>query len=419
MQGSFLERLDRETRTLVLVAIAALVFVIAAVFALSSSTRVARPAFEPVPFFPALAQQIGDASELMLETKDEKLRIARNENGQWVLPDKDNYPVRLEPLREILLGLGELLRVQPATANPEWHQELRLVAPDQGGEATRVTLKGASGSELVSLLVGEQADLPDITGLDSWYVRVPGDSRSWLARGTLSLRLDPAAWIVTDVLQLPAEKIRSATITPPEGSAYTVARDEEKAANFTLRTVPADMVARGPAAADGVARAIADLQVRDARLASDFDFRNAPTAQYRTFDGLEITVRTLELGEDVWATIEARFDGQPGGDAAQSFDSSSLAADINARVAGWAFLLPAHAGRQMRLPLSELVEPVPSAAPAPAAAPGNKSAEPDTVQVEAEKPAAPSDDAGGTEPAPAGTAEPAGGGSEGEGNGEG
>ncbi|MFP4003491.1 MAG: DUF4340 domain-containing protein [Alphaproteobacteria bacterium] len=368
MQGTLLERMDRETRALVVLAAAALIFVIAAAFALSSSSRVIEPAFEPEPFFPELAHELGAVRELVIETKDETLRIVRNTEGQWVLPEKDSYPVRREPLREILLGIGELTKVRPATSNPEWHKELRLGAPDEGGKATRVTLKRENGAELVTLLVGEKADLPDISGLDSWYVRVPGEMQSWLARGTLSLRLDPSAWIVTKVMPVNAGRIRSATVTPPEGPAYTVARENEESESFTLKTVPEGAVPKGPRVADGVGQAIADLEIRDARLATDFNFENAPTARYRTFDGLEITVRSLKLGEDVWATIEARYDGQPGGDAAKSFDASSLAADINQRVAGYAFLLPDYAGNQMRLPLSELVRETEPAAPPPDAA---------------------------------------------------
>lgn len=380
MQGTLLERMDRETRMLAILAVATLVFVIAAAFALTSSARVVETAFEPEPFFPELAQKLGTVREITIETKDRSLRVARNEQGQWVLPEKDGYPVRTAPLRETLLGLGELTKVQPATANAEWHKELRLKAPDEEGGATRITLKREDGGELVSLLVGEEADLPDISGLDSYYVRLPGEMQSWLARGTLSLRLDPAAWIVTDIVPVPAEKIRSATVTPPEGAAYTVAREDEKAESFSLKTMPPGKELRGPRAADGLAQAIAGLKIQDARLASDFNFENAPSVRYRTFDGLEITVRTLELGEeDIWASIKARYDGQPGGDAAKSFDSSSLAADINKRVAGWAFKLPVYAGRQMRLPLSDLVkdtepaegtagEASTSPAPAPAAA---------------------------------------------------
>lgn len=368
MQVTLLDRMDRETRALTLLAVTAFVFVIAAAFALASSSRVVEPAYEPEPFFPGLTQRLGAVREVVIETKEQSLRIVGNAEGRWVLPEKDNYPVRREPLREILIGLSDLMKVQPATANPEWHEELRLGAPDKDGEATRITLKDEKGKELLTLLVGEQADLPDISGLDSWYVRLPGDMQSWLARGTLSVRLDPAAWIVTDVVPLDAARVRSATITPPEGPSYTVARENEETPGFTLKNVPEGAEPRGPRVADGVGRAIADLKVRDARLASDFNFENAPVARYRTFDGLEITVRSLGLGEDVWATIEARYDGQPGGDAAQSFDASSLAADINQRAAGWAFLLPAHAGHQMRQPLSELVKlPETAAADAQAA----------------------------------------------------
>ncbi len=338
--------------------------------------------------------------------------------------------MRPEPLREILVGLSDLTKVQPATANPEWHRELRLGAPDKGGEATRLTVKGEGGAELATLLVGEQADLPDISGLPSWYVRLPGDMQSWLARGTLSVRIDPAAWIITDIVPVDAARIRSATITPPEGPSYTVSREDEKAESFTLKTLPEGAEPRGPRVADGVGQAIAGLKIQDARLASDFNFTNAPVARYRTFDGLELTVRSLELGEDVWATIEARYDGQPGGDAAQSFNASSLAADINQRVAGWAFLLPAHAGRQMRQPLSELLkapepattaaQPVASDAPALGAAPGAEAEGGEQAGPEPAEPAAPpepsaGDDSGKKNEVPATDAESAGDKGKGEG----
>lgn len=368
MQVTLLERMDAETRTLAILGALSVVFVIGAVFALVSSAREVAPAFTPEPYFPDLAARVPEARELTITTKDASLTLRRNDEGVWVLPGKDNYPARMEPLRQTLMGLAGLTKQRPATANPEWYKELNLAAPEEKGRATRIVLKDAAGKELANLLVGKRADLPDVTGLSAYYVRAPDDKRSWIARGTLWLGTDAGSWIVDRIIPIARERISAVTVTPASGAAYTAEREKAEADEFALTGLPEGRTAKEPNAANPVAFAIADLRVEDVSLASDFDFEDADTLRYRTFDGLVITARLLQVASDYWATFEARYDGQPSeADAAKSFDSGSLAADINRRAAGWAFKLPEYVGKQMHTKLEDLLEPLP-APPKPAAA---------------------------------------------------
>src|SRR4051794_30760590 len=57
--------------------------------------------------FPGLAEHLQDAARVEVVRPEARLVLLR-QGDAWVLPEKANYPVRPEKLREVLVGLTEL-----------------------------------------------------------------------------------------------------------------------------------------------------------------------------------------------------------------------------------------------------------------------------------------------------------------------
>src|SRR6476646_8827420 len=73
--------------------------------------------------FPGLAERLQSATRIEIRKPDGGLTLAR-QGDAWVLPDKGNYPVRPEKLREMLVGLTELRLTEARTSDPGQHARL-------------------------------------------------------------------------------------------------------------------------------------------------------------------------------------------------------------------------------------------------------------------------------------------------------
>jgi hypothetical protein len=134
-----------------------------------------------------------------------------------------------------------------------------------------------------------------------------------------------------------------------------VRRSKPSDSDLTLADVPKGREISYPGAADGVAGAISGFTFDDVRPARDFDFSDdAHTARLvaRTFDGLIVTVQTIQQGKDYWCEVSAEG-------AAGKPDAERQARAIDARASGWAYKLPMYKGQQLMTALESLLKPQP------------------------------------------------------------
>ena len=89
--------------------------------------------------FPGLAERLGQAAKIEVRKPDASLVLVR-QGEAWVLPDRGNYPVRAERVREVLVGLTELRLVERRTADRSQLDRLGLDDPAKAG-STAVLLR--------------------------------------------------------------------------------------------------------------------------------------------------------------------------------------------------------------------------------------------------------------------------------------
>src|SRR5262249_47934205 len=150
-------------------------------------------------------------------------------------------------------------------ANPEWHGQLGLGAPEKGGDATEITLMDASGKPLAAVLVGKGADVVDAMGRGAIYVRKAGDDQTWLARGYLMAKPALADWLNKNIVNVGRERIQEVDVTPTTGAAYVVSRARKDVPEFSVQKLPAGRALAFESAADAPASAIVGLSFEDAQ----------------------------------------------------------------------------------------------------------------------------------------------------------
>jgi hypothetical protein len=133
---------------------------------------------------PELASRADAVRTVLIRTADTELRLERADEG-WVARSKTGYPADVERIRQLVLGVSQLERLERKTANPERLGRLDLRDIDEpGSRAVRVSLLTADGTALADVLVGKTHDFQQ-EARSRYFVRDAGDLQSWLVEGSL------------------------------------------------------------------------------------------------------------------------------------------------------------------------------------------------------------------------------------------
>ena len=225
----------KNLRNFILLALAAAAAVYGTV-ALKPSPKTVPQSGELV--FPGLLEKLNDTASIDGASGGETYKLAVSD-GQWVLPDKDSYRADSQSVRQLLLGVASLERVEPKTSNPALYEKLGLVDPsDAGSDARAFTVSDGSGAKLAELIIGDSKPSRGDPQLTEFYVRFPGDDQSWLVQGKLPSAKSAPDWIDKTILDIPAVRVRSVSVAHPDGETVTVSKADAADQTFTLEDVP-------------------------------------------------------------------------------------------------------------------------------------------------------------------------------------
>ena len=299
------------------------------------------------PVLPEVAQRLGDVGRMALVHADQKTTLVRD-GGNWSVEERGGYPADTTKVRQALLGLADMIYIEPKTAKPKFYP--RLEVEDAGGKdskSTMVTLADTKGVLLGEVITGKHRADQLGGGEGGVYVRKPGTAQSWLARGNLDLAGNTADWLDKKLLDLPLAQVKQTILTQPDGSSVTIAR-AQPADKLALVAMPKDKKLKYDSVLDDAAGTLAALQLDDVSPAKGFDFPKdgVSHAQFVAFDGLTIAVDLADKDGKSWARFTASGTG----------DGTKLAADLNTRLSPWVYALPSDKAKNLRQKLADLVE---------------------------------------------------------------
>jgi hypothetical protein len=258
---------------------------------------------------PDLSRSLGKIARLEMLTGDEHVIIEPRANGQWVVANYHDFPVKFPLLRQMIVGLAGLTLLEERTTRPEWHHYLDLVAPEEGGAARRYILYGKDGGTIADILVGKPAAYAAVSGEARFYVRRSGENQSYLAKGIIPDISTRRAWLDDEILSLERERIAFVDMAPNEGPPYRLER-LPGGGDFALNTLPQGRVARPASALNAVAGALVGLSFLQVTPVDQIDFKNAAHARYATKDGLviDVFVASPKDKKGGWISLAARVE---------------------------------------------------------------------------------------------------------------
>jgi hypothetical protein len=194
-------------------------------------------------------------------------------------------------------------------------------------------------------------------------------------------------WVERQVLNIPRDRIKSVSVVhPADGAEVEVARPAATDKAFTLAAIPQGRELSAPTAPEALVTGVQYLSIDDVRLAGDVGFSQPEAiAVFRTFDGLVITAQTVRKDEKSWVNITAAFEEVPPPPAPPAGPTPEAApapppaptkpaeevrkeaADLNTKLAAWAFAIPDYKAKNLTASIESFLKPLtpPPAPPGP------------------------------------------------------
>ena len=326
-----------KTRTFSILAVLALALVLAAYF---SSKRDAEGADSSGPgrtagskFFGDLSEHVNDVAEVTVAAPEPAPETAPNPDGTpaepaaapatapktfvitkqgdtWGASAKGGYPVDAGKVKQLVVGLSELATLEPMTRNKGFYSKLGVEDIDAPKAASkRVTLKDSSGKVLADVLIGQSARAQGGNGSKpSLYVRRVGEDQAFEVAGAVNVAADASGWLDLDIAKLESARVNRVVTAHPGGEVLEVMKNTTDDKNFSVVGLPAGEELMWPGVADGIAGALQYLRLEDVQKNDNFDMSGATTTDFTTFDGMRVTVKSLEKDGKTWATLNAAFD---------------------------------------------------------------------------------------------------------------
>jgi len=309
--------------------------------------------------FPKLMPTLNEIDEIMIQTAEDNFTL-RREQDQWGLKEKYQYPVALDKVRKVLLGMAELTLLEEKTANSELYSKLgveEITAKE--AKSTLLTLK-TKEKTVATLLIGrDQTAKTDPTRREI-YVRKPDEQQSWSALGLLSVEKKLTDWLNKEIINVDEQRVRQVTISHPESEQLTFSKKQPQDSDYTLAEMPEHATLTSPQVLKQVANGLSFLNLEDVLPATEVEFsQNSVTkTMFTTFDGLEVTILILSKEGKHYAQFSARFvpetivkpqTEEQGDKTAKSEEKSEAdqqkeveqeANTLNAKFNTWVFVLP-------------------------------------------------------------------------------
>ena len=335
-----------QPRSLLLLASATAILVVLAVIVLMSGDRGVSRAAPGERAFPALAGKLGDVASVAVSRNGTTMTLVRD-GDSWLVAEKGNYPANAAKISQIVRAMADLTLVEPKTRTAGLYPRLEVEDPGDGKSAL-ISVKDKSGGAVAEAIVGKRRYDRLGAGNDGVYIRKPGETQSWLARGTLDPSGEPASWLDRQIVDISEKKIAKVTLTQADGSKLVINRAAPDA-KFAVEDAPADAKFKSESTISGPAAALETLDLDDVKPAGELPVPNKDvvTASFTTFDGLTVDLRLLERDKTDWITISASGSGS----------AEAEAKKIDHKVSHWTYAIPGYKANLLKTKLADLVEP--------------------------------------------------------------
>ncbi len=324
--------------------------IVAAVLVLMFPGKAGRESsVESSVFIPGMAEQVNDIEWVRLTAAgDETVVTLNRESGFWVVEEVSAYRADWDLVKTLLSALSRVEVIEVKTANPEYYSRLGVESVSSA-EAGGVLVEFAWDSGLPALIIGNEAQ-----GRGGQYARLQNSAESVLINSEFDIPRERHEWLASAIIDISDEEVVEFEISHPDGESVKALKASADAENFKLQDVPDGRDVKSLWSVDAPANSLAALELQDVVPASRFSWEDATRFRILTADGLVVTTDLLAVDDGQGGDAEPRYWIQLvagiyttgiGTAAAAGSDVAATRAradEINSRVSGWAYEIPAY-----------------------------------------------------------------------------
>jgi hypothetical protein len=335
------------------------------------------------PLFPDLQSRVNDVKRVEIHSHALDTVLVSDANG-WKIENRDGYPAKFEDIKRTIVALSELKTIEAKTKEPEMYPHIGVEdVSAEGSKSTQLTLKDAAGKPIADLIVGKERASTTGPLKAAHYVRKVSDPQSWLVEGELNLPTDTLGWTNRQLLSVASNRIRDIVIDHAGKDKVHASRQRPTDSSLGLDEIPTGYKLRSESIVTSLGTVLEELRFDDVRAASKLQWpADSTVTTLRGFDGLVATITTATIDNRKYSRIAFNFDqagvspeaanipkpeeipelpvpGAENKDKKTEKPATPSVADevkaLNARVEGWAFVLPDYKQSMLTRSMDDLV----------------------------------------------------------------
>ncbi len=295
----------KNKKHLTVLALAAVIFIIATIFSESTDNDLSGAGS---PLFPDLLGKANDVSSIKIQRNAGTLTLDRNQD-MWQIRENNNYPADIKKVRELVLGIGNLVRVEPKTKKTENYERIGLQdISKQDSPAIQVTLSAGTDTVADVIIGNSKASHTDDSKM-SYYIRGTDDPQTWLVDGKLPDKWEAKDWLDINIFEIDRSRIKQVVVDHQDGEKVYIHRKDSSVRDFTLDSLKPGEQVTAPFEVNNIATTFTKMTFDDVVAATEGGTEPTPvyTAKLTTFDGLEISFQPYKKGDIHLVKYSASF----------------------------------------------------------------------------------------------------------------
>ncbi|WP_455374846.1 DUF4340 domain-containing protein [Kaarinaea lacus] len=297
----------RNRKHLTVLALAAVIFIIATIFTESTDNDLTGAGS---PFFPDLLAKANDVSMIKIQRNAGTLTLERNQE-MWQVKENNGYPADINKVRELVLGVSNLLKVEPKTRKPENYERIGLQDISKNDStAVRVTLNAGAENVVADVIIGNNKASHADNSKMSYYIRRADDPQSWLVDGKLPDKWEAKDWLDINIFEIDRARIKQVVVDHQDGEKVYIHRADSSVRDFTLDSLKPGEQVTAPFEVNNIATTFTKMTFDDVVSEKESGAESTPvyTARLTTFDGLVLTFQPYKKGDMHLVKYSASFD---------------------------------------------------------------------------------------------------------------
>ncbi len=248
---------------------------------------------------------LNDIAEIKIASFNSNFTIKRDEEN-WYLPNLAKYPVPLDKIKKLIVGVAQLETIEPKTKNPNLHGELGLNNIDnENNSANYVSLINTENKEIAAILVGNDSKF----GIETRYVRKPSENQTWLVWRNFDVPKNQIDWLDESLFKIERWRVADVEIIHPNNQKLLIKRENYAEQYFKIQNLDEDTLPMNPYVGNQIGSVLEKLSLLDIRPRTEINFTNKATKViYTSFDGLKISIITELINGVNWSTFDISYD---------------------------------------------------------------------------------------------------------------